>query len=211
MEDIPPRDIVKLTRYFISSVRRDIIEKELPDYCSTSNITALDVILTLLVSYPINHFLMQPWIKTFTQKEILVLISFLTRWIQEFSSKSLHKIEEEWNGKKIPTLHAIIRWCNLIIDSHLTMLVLVDECNEALSILNQATLNYLEIIDHMAALEGCVQHLVLQSPLPEQKEIADYSVDHFVWSDRSQFLPKKTYSDLPKKNQEKKVSVKKKA
>jgi len=130
--------------------------------------------------------------------------------------------------KKIPTLHAIIRWCNLIIDSHLTMLVLVDECNEALTILNQATLNYLEIIDHMAALEGmslvifrnnnfthfsvgCVQHLVLQSPLPEQKEIADYSVEHFVWTDRSQFMPKKKYSDLPKKTKRKSISKKKRS
>jgi len=185
LDDIPPKEILNMVSYFISKVRRDSLDKIMETFLQTKkDINPLHFILNMLISYPLNHFLTLPWIVRLSQKEVLILLEYLTNSITLLSNpKEMHS---QWNP---PPSH-MITWCNLIMDSHLSMLILVDECNEAFIKLNNAIQNHLAVLDSMAMMQGFVNHLAQQKPLPsphtQPGRLWSYSIEHLSWEDNNQ-------------------------
>jgi len=121
---------------------------------------------------------MQKCLKLLTLKEILEMLKYLVRCFDIFEESVSITLDEKYFRPNFPSFLKVTEWCNLIIDSHLVQLVLVDECYDIVQQLNNLVSRHVQLIEAMAGLRGCLAHYFEQDPL-NSAEIGDYQIEIF--------------------------------
>ncbi len=71
----------------------------------------------------------------------------------------------------------VLDWLNVMIDSHLPKLLLMDEWQEHIIELKQAINAQVEFCDRIQPLKGHISHLINGGRLPSQERLTDYSIE----------------------------------
>eukprot|EP01130_Rhizamoeba_saxonica_P001647 TRINITY_DN11524_c0_g1_i1.p1 TRINITY_DN11524_c0_g1~~TRINITY_DN11524_c0_g1_i1.p1 ORF type:complete len:744 (-),score=127.17 TRINITY_DN11524_c0_g1_i1:94-2268(-) len=179
MTDIPENEIVSLISYFIQMDRNvvaNVLFESYFDGTLTKRLSpeeAIDQVLSIIITAPNNQILMQRCLRSLSLKEVLVTITFLSNWLDNYSL-TISKISQK-NRLRIPSLIQVIEWCTYLIDSHLSQLILVDECHETIEKIQKSVNAHAEICEVLGGLVGCLGHY-FQSETP-RAEISEYQIE----------------------------------
>jgi len=105
----------------------------------------------------------------------VVLLELITYWLQlHFSGNPVqHKFA-------IPTLDQVIIWANLLTETQMFQIILVDECNKKLNSMNKAIGLHLKYFSAISPLAGYVEQLINGSAPRELT--SNYTIELVVWN-----------------------------
>jgi hypothetical protein len=200
-DDIPEASLVRILQFIVSETpRADLVQllqrPAKPDTSSKKDKKqskkqtamsatsekqsgrALEYFINLLLVQPHNAIFMQQFVKDLSADEIQAVLSCLVEWLQRYTEK-LAVAPPTLSLKDygaVPSLAQVVGWLSLLVDSHLTQLILMDQWQPQLLTAKRLLNAQVELCDVTQPLTGALAHLVQAGKLPLQ-ETAAYSIE----------------------------------
>lgn len=126
--------------------------------------------LNLVVSIPQSRYFLQPYMKKFTVKEIVEIINYLVAGFDS-ALETPKEPKAKWVKKKskflrTPKTEQLLEWASALVDTHMSALVLIDECNEAVKKLSECVNNHVNLCRSISPLLGIIDHMLNSGNLP---------------------------------------------
>ncbi|KAL6066891.1 hypothetical protein QOT17_009252 [Balamuthia mandrillaris] len=176
--DISDTELTRLATYFLSFLEHDS-RKETNKESNTKVQTFLEVLqridvadagkctvvggvnkfINMIVSKPKNDVFMLSCLRVLSIPHVMHLLSHLKSWVLYYcrttsntkASKKMHWV--------IPPLANVVDWINLLIDSHLSSIILMEECHSLVREVKTVIEEELKVCEKLEDLQGYIQHL----------------------------------------------------
>ncbi|KAJ8319496.1 hypothetical protein KUTeg_004587 [Tegillarca granosa] len=174
ISEIPEACLCKILQLYLGSDSR--IEKmdsdKIEDRVSPLNQDKADLINQVLIT-PYNDVFIIGCLRKLTFKDVLLLLEYLSYLLEDDYE---HETEDPDSCVK-PSLLQVVDWLCVLIDAHITQLIISPDARIILLKLHSVVESLVEFYDDLRTLDALLQQLKVKSAISQKPKVGQYCIE----------------------------------